>query len=461
MRSIYFVGIGGIGLSALARYFKIHGYIVAGSDSAQSTITDALKNEGISVTIGHKKGNITSKISFAVYSRAISPVNNPELLEAERLGIPIVPYAQVLGELTKEYRTIAITGSHGKSTTTALAALALIRGGLDPTVLIGTNLREFGGKNVRVGKSNLAAASNRPNYLVLEADDFGAAFLAYSPAISIVTNIDREHMDFYKTFSGVKNAFLKFMARTRGGGVLILNKDDKTLYSLRMRINKIAKNKNLSIVWYSTASPALAAKIKKSLKLPGQHNLSNATAVYELGKLLKIPEKKALAVLGSYQGAWRRMEYRGTSSFATDTGKTRALIYDDYAHHPTEIRATLQAFREKFPNRSIICVFQPHQAKRLQVLFKEFVSAFNDDDILVLLPFYKVAGRDEKESNITSEKLAHAIAKKYPRKRLYYLANPNTIKKSLNKIISADGIEKPVIIMMGAGDILKYTDLLL
>ncbi len=457
MRSIYFVGIGGIGLSALARYFKFHGYTVAGSDFARSNITDKLKNEGISVTIGHKRRIINSTISFVVYSRAVSPVNNPELLEAQRLGVPIVPYAQVLGELTKRYTTIAITGSHGKSTTTALAALVLIRGGLDPTVLIGTNLREFGGKNIRVGKERRA----RANYLVLEADDFGAAFLEYSPTISIVTNIDREHMDFYKTFGGVKNAFIKFMARTRDGGMLILNRDDKTLYSLHTRIDEIAKKKNVNIIWYSITARPPAAKIKKSLKLPGVHNFSNATAVYELGKLLKIPEKKILAALSSYEGAWRRMEYRGTAIIGDAPKETKALVYDDYAHHPTEISATLQAFREKFPHQPIVCVFQPHQAKRLQVLFKEFVNAFNDADLLILLPFYKVAGRDEKESRITSELLARAIAKKYPRKRLYYLAEPKHIKKSLSTIMLADGIKEPVIIMMGAGDILKYSDLLL
>jgi UDP-N-acetylmuramate--alanine ligase len=459
-KAVYFVGIGGIGLSALARYFKMHGYTVAGSDFARSTITDTLKNEGISVTIGHKRSNINSKISFVVYSRAIFPANNPELLEGQRLGIPIVPYAKVLGELTKQYTTIAITGSHGKSTTTALAALALIRSGLDPTVLVGTNLREFGGKNIRVGKDSPITAAHRHNYLVLEADDYGAAFLEYSPTISIITNIDREHMDFYKTFDGVKNTFLKFIGKTRGDGILILNRDDKALYSLRARITAIAKKKHLRTIWYSTTkSPAGATKIKKSLKLPGKHNLSNATAVYELGKLLKIPEKKILTALGSYQGAWRRMEYRGKAEFDSQVGS--AMIYDDYAHHPTEIRATLQAFREKFARQPIVCVFQPHQAKRLQILFKEFVSAFNDTDVLILIPFYKVAGRDEKESNITSERLAQAIAKKYPHKRPYYVAEPKNIKKSLNRIMLADGIKKPVIVMMGAGDIIKYTGSLL
>jgi UDP-N-acetylmuramate--alanine ligase len=471
---IYFVGIGGIGLSALARYFKFHGYRVAGSDSARSIITDALKSEGISVTIGHKRENIKSKISFIVYSRAISPASNPELLEAQRLGISIVPYAKVLGELTRQYATIAITGSHGKSTTTALAALALIKGGLDPTVLIGTNLREFGGKNIRIGKNsapNSPRATRRPNYLVLEADDFGGAFLEYSPAISIVTNIDREHMDFYKTFGGVQRAFLKFMARTRAGGTLILNRDDKILYSLKSKIVAIAKKKKVTTIWYSIHTHAsrdrykfAIANLKRTMKLPGEHNLLNASAALALGTLLKIPEKKTLAALGAYTGSWRRMEYRGIATFsAGEPGGTRSniktLVYDDYAHHPTEIKATLKAFREKFPRSSLICIFQPHQAKRLQILFREFTSAFNDADILILLPFYKVPGRDDSNPKYTSIRLARAITKKYPHKKIYYLENPQNIKSALEKLLPST--VSSVVVMMGAGDIVKYTDLLI
>ena len=449
--AIYFIGIGGIGLSALARYFKFHDYIVAGSDSTRSFITGSLLKEGIKVKIGQVAADPALRQSqLVVYSRAI-PLDHPELLAAKKIGIPTIPYAKVLGELTKQYRTIAITGSHGKSTTTALAALTLLKGGLDPTVLIGTNLREFGGKNIRIGKERL----DKPNYLILEADDFGAAFLEYSPSVLIVTNIDREHMDFYKTFAGVKNAFLKCMATIQDGGTLILNRDDKILFSLKDKIEAIQNKKKLKlmkILWYSTKDSPL----KKVIKLSGEHNLSNATAVAKLGKLLNIPKEKVFSAIGAYRGSWRRLDHRGIASI----DGAKAIVYDDYAHHPTEIRATLQAFREKFPNQPIVCVFQPHQAKRLQMLFKEFIDAFNDADILVLVPFYKVAGRDEKETNITSERLAGAIAKKYPRKQIYYLENPTHIKKILNKVMPI-GRLKPVIIMMGAGDIVNYTDLLL
>jgi UDP-N-acetylmuramate--alanine ligase len=458
-QKIYFIGIGGIGMSGLARYFKAHKYAVSGSDFIKSGITAELEKDAIEVKIGHRKANITPDIAFVVYNRAI-PADNPELVAARALGVPAIPYAPVLGKMTEQYATIAITGSHGKSTTTALASLALIRGGLDPIVLIGTNLKEFGGKNFR--NKILRPSPLRPSYLVLEADDFGAAFLEYSPLISIVTNIDKEHLDFYKTFFGVEKAFLKFMEHTREYGTLIVNRDDKNLFSLRKKISAIAKAKKLNVVWYSIKNRNSEIKeLRGIIKIPGEHNLSNAVAVVELGKLLKIPKKKILSAIGSYTGAWRRMEYRGDLQLMTYDIK----IYDDYAHHPTEIKATLRGFKEKFPSSPIICVFQPHQAKRLQVLFKEFTSAFNDADILILLPFYKVPGRDDSGSKYTSERLAKAITKKYPRKTVYYLENPRHIKKILKEILCivspTSKLQSPVLVMMGAGDIVNYTNILL
>jgi UDP-N-acetylmuramate--alanine ligase len=448
-KSIHFIGIGGIGMSALARYFKASGYAISGSDSARGTITDSLLKERIKVKIGHKKGILPKNDTYLViYNRAI-PADNTELVYAKAQSIPVVPYAKILGYLTEQYRTIAVTGSHGKSTTTSLAGLALIHGGMDPTVLVGTNLKEFQGKNIRIGRSP---------YLVLEADDFGAAFLDYSPAISVVTNIDKEHMDFYKTFAAVKSAFLKFMERTQDGGALILNRDDKALYSLKSRVGLIAKKKKLNVVWYSiknNASAAALKKLKKVIAIPGEHNLSNAMAVLELGKLLKIHERKTLEAIAAYRGAWRRMEYRG--KFFAPRGTSSALVYDDYAHHPTEIKATLQGFKEKFPRTPVICVFQPHQTKRLEALFKEFISAFTAADILILIPSYNVAGRDESNSKFTANRLASTIAKKYPHKKIYYLENPKHIKKILTRLLPSSA----VVVMMGAGDIVQYTDLLL
>ena len=436
-QSIYFIGIGGIGVSALARLYKAKRWNVSGSDAVASDLSRTLQQEGIHVDIGHHKKNIKRGVDLVVYNRAIRK-DNIDLVTAKKLRIPLLPYASVLGALTKEYATIAITGSHGKSTTTALAAFALIAGGCDPTVLVGTTLKEFGGKNIRIGKSH---------YLVLEADDFGAAFTAYSSTIAIVTNIDREHLDFYKNFDNVKKAFLKFLSRVKPGGLMILNRDDAPLWGLRDRIAAIAKKNRTTVVWYSRKDSA-ARKIKKAITIPGEHNVSNAMSVYELGRFLEIPEKKVISAIHSYHGAWRRMELRGKFK--------QALVYDDYAHHPTEIAATLQAFREKFPKKKILCVFQPHQVQRLALLFKEFQTAFNRADETLILPLYHVTGRDATIPDRDSEALVHAIQKKQPRKPIFYLAHPEKLKDAI-LALDGDPLSRKVIIMMGAGDIVQLT----
>ena len=252
---IYFIGIGGIGMSALARTYKAKGWDVAGSDAVPSMLIATLRKEGIHVDIGHKKENIKPNVGLVVYNRAIHP-DNPEIRAARKLRIRDAPLRRSFGKVTKEYMSVAITGSHGKSTTTALAALTLIAGGYDPTVLIGTTLKEFGGKNVRVGRGDA---------LVLEADDFGAAFTAYSPTVAIVTNIDREHLDFYKSFTNVKAAFIKFLSHVRPGGLMILNRDDLPLWGLRNRIREVAKKNSVTTVWYSLHGPAMK-KIKKVIR---------------------------------------------------------------------------------------------------------------------------------------------------------------------------------------------------
>jgi UDP-N-acetylmuramate--alanine ligase len=451
--AVHFIGVGGIGMSALARYFLHLGssskirpkWLISGSDAAETPITRSLRKEGVDVKIGHKRAFVTPQTGLIIYNRAI-PQDNPELLEARRLKIPVVPYAKVLGEITKGHTTISITGSHGKTTTTAFTGLLLIKNKFDPTIFIGSNLKELGGKNIRIGKSP---------YLVLEADDFGGAFLEYESKIAIVTNIDREHLDFYKTFGNLKKTFLAFLDHIDVGGVFILNRDDNNLYSLRQQITRIAKKHRATVVWYSL-NDSPAPKIKKTLSIPGTHNLSNALAAYHLGRLLKIPEKNILDALSSYRGAWRRMEYRGTLKKLT---KEKAVpVFDDYAHHPTEIKATLQAFREKFPQSKIVCVFQPHQAKRLEALFKEFQSAFKEADSTVILPIYAVKGRDEKTAH-DSKKLVQAIKARHSKKEVHYCSSPRNLQTLLHKIVM-DG-QNSVLVMMGAGDIIHLTDKLL
>ena len=426
-------------MSALARYFFAKNWLVSGSDLQASQMTNKLQTEGVVVKIGHNRGNIHQGMDLIVYNRAI-PLDNPELLMAKALKLTFLTYAEALGEITKKYKTIAITGSHGKSTTTALTGLILTHAGLDPTVFIGTELKEFKGNNIRIGKSR---------YLVLEADDFGRAFLAYSPSIALITNIDREHFDTYKTLAIAKKAFLEFLILTRSNGTFILNKDDKNLFSLRANIIKVAKAKDIKIVWYSTGN-LVASKIKNVIGIHGKHNLSNALAAYYAGRAVAISESKILASISRYRGASRRMEYRGLFH--------GAKVYDDYAHHPTEIKATLQAFKKKYPSKKIICIFQPHQARRLQALFKEFCDAFSDADALIFLDIYRVAGRDQKsDSKYNSKNLAAAIKKKYPKKEVLYLKNPNTLKKAILLVASGYSLGT-ILVMMGAGDIVNYTD---
>ncbi|MEK7506430.1 MAG: UDP-N-acetylmuramate--L-alanine ligase [Patescibacteria group bacterium] len=450
--SVHFIGIGGIGVSSLAYWFKSQKWVVSGSDSAESIITRKLKKDGFKVKIGHKKANISpddmNLPSLVVYTNAIKP-DNPELLEARRLGIKTQSYPEAVGILTRRYRTFGVAGAHGKSTTTAMLSLVLIKAGWDPTVIVGTKLKEFGGRNFRLGKSG---------FLVLEADEWKGAFWNYSPFGAIITNIDREHLDFYKNFGNVKKSFLKYIWNIQTGGILVANRDDEKLFSLKREIEKLTKRNGVKLVWYSVAAASLSivSRLKKNLSVPGKHNLQNAMAVYVLARNLGISENKILSALKSYHGAWRRMEYRGKLQITNY--KLQMPVYDDYAHHPTEIKATLEAFREKYPESKIICVFQPHQAHRLKALFNDFAHAFNDADSLILLPSYKVAGRDIQSKKYTSEALAKKI------KGAIYLGNPKKLKKTLQDVvfrISNFGFRDFVLIMMGAGTVVEYTNELL
>ncbi len=453
-QNIHIIGIGGIGTSALARWFLANNYKVSGSDICESEITEDLKKIGVSIYVGHKTSNLNRKTILVIHSAAISG-ENPEIKIAKKLKIDIKSYSQTIGRIIKKYpKTIAVAGAHGKSTTASLLSVILIKAKLNPTVIIGTKLKEFGGNggNFRNGKSD---------YLILEADEYHKSFLNYRPFGAIITNIDREHLDFYKNFGNIKNAFLKFISNIKTGGILILNKDDKNLRSLKEKINNPVKLKKMTIKRYSLADahPILIKKISSSLKIFGKHNISNALAVYEMSKALGIEEKTIFAGLKEYNGAWRRMEYRGNLSLNT---KYRIPVYDDYAHHPTEIKATLEAFRKEFPKNYIICVFQPHQEKRLKLLFKEFTAAFNDADALILLDIHKVAGRElnKLSQNINSKILAETIKKRSPLINVVYLPSPQKLPKILSDMCqSAPSSHKSaLVVMMGAGNIYKYTN---
>lgn len=436
----HFIGVGGIGMSALARYYLSEGWSVSGSDLVGSQITDELKNEGVEVSIGkHRSSNMSPQTNLVIYNQAI-PSDNAELVTAKSLGIAVKSYPEELGELTKKYKTIAIAGSHGKSTTTAMTSLILMEAGLDPTVIIGTKLKEFSPNVIarsRMRRGNLfptgsprsarddrAAVNFRKGLsplLVIEADEYKASFLNYHPEIAAITNIDKEHLDFYKNFGNVRKAFRQFKKQSK-------------------------------IIIGHERNPKILAKIKSVLKIPGKHNLENAALAYAIGRKLKVPEKTILQSLAKYRGAWRRMEYRGKLAGID--------VYDDYAHHPTEIKATLAGFKENWPRRPLICVFQAHQAERLKLLFNDFKTAFADADKVIILPTYEVAGREKRHDNELSKKLAKSIG-------ATYLNKPKMLRKVILSLIRSSKFNPPAggqnstLVMMGAGNINEYTNLLI
>ncbi|MDP1706735.1 MAG: UDP-N-acetylmuramate--L-alanine ligase [bacterium] len=447
--SVHLIGIGGIGLSALARYFLTQNWLVSGSDTVNSPLIQELRKEGVRIKIDPKTPSFGPKTSLIVHSQAI-PSHDIEIRTAKARKIPVLSYPEAVGFLTEKYRTIAIAGAHGKSTTTAMVAEIFLKAKLDPTVIVGTKLKSLAGKNFRRGNSS---------WLILEADEFGGAFWHYSPAAAIISNIDKEHLDFYKNFNGVKKSFLRFIKNIQDGGLLILNQDDKNLFSLKNQIGKITKNRKIKTHWFSLAAdPLLSEKISGLLKVPGRHNLSNALGSFVLAEALNIKKENIFAGLKNYTGAWRRFEYKG--KFKTQNSKLKISVYDDYAHHPTEIKATLTGVKEKFPNSKIICIFQPHQAKRLKLLFQDFTESFNEADVLILLPSYQVAGRDNDNLRYDSEALFKAIQKKNSKKEIYYLQSPVNLKKFLNSHLHKSALnphKSAILIMMGAGNIADLT----
>jgi UDP-N-acetylmuramate--alanine ligase len=428
---IHFIGIGGIGVSALAKYYFKKGYQISGSDLVSSEITRAFKESGVKIFIGkHKAGNLPKNANLVIYSPAV-PQNNPELKTAKKLEIKCQSYPEALGDLTKRHFTIAISGTHGKSTTTAMMGLLLEKAGFDPTVIVGTRLKEWENSNCRVGNSK---------YLVVEADEWQASFLKYFPKIIVLTNIEREHLDYFKDLNHILKTFKEYISHLPKNGFLVANKDDKNIF-------RITRNKK-NVAFYSLKQKE-AKKIKKILKIPGEHNVSNALAALTVARTLTIPDKVSFGSLSEYRGSWRRFEI-----VKIQHPKPYTLI-NDYAHHPTEIRVTLKAARQKFPRKKIWCIFQPHQYQRTYYLWDNFVKVFQKFpvDRLIITDIYDVAGREKREikAKISSKKLVQAINKQnttyLPRKEII-----DYLRKHLQ------GGE--IVMMMGAGDIYNLSSCL-
>jgi UDP-N-acetylmuramate--alanine ligase len=440
---IHFIGIGGIGISALAKYYLANGHEVLGSDLVSSEITEALKKSGAKIAIGpHKPENLPKDAKLIIYSPAVNKFN-PELKKAYKIQntkykIQILSYPEAIGDLTKQHFTIAVSGTHGKSTTTAMLSLILIKAGLNPTVIIGTKLKEFGDTNFRMGGTpDTKYKIQDTKYLLIEADEHFASFLNYWPKIIVLTNIDADHLDFYKNIGNIIKTFKEYSGHLPTEGFLVLNDDDKNSKKIISAKNKFQIKK------FSLKQPE-AGEIRKILKIPGKHMVSDALAAMGAARILGVPDAVSLKALSEYNGAWRRFEIIKIKPFT---------LISDYGHNPVKMLATLEGAREKYPNKKIWCFYQPHQYQRTYFLFKEFVKAFRQApaDNIIITDIYDVAGREEKsiKQEVNSEKLAKAVKKP----SVIYMPAEKTVDYLKKNVKNGE-----VLIIMGAGDIYKLCE---
>lgn len=383
IKKVFFVGIGGIGISAIARMLLQEGKEVIGSDITETEITRELQALGIPILIGQDFELIPKDVGLIVYTLAVEHYD-PSLLEKILdCGIPARSYPQMLHIVTAGKYTIAVSGTHGKTTTTAMIAKVLIETKQDPSVIVGSLLKEYK-SNLIVGKSD---------YFVVEACEYERSFLNINPTILVITNIEKEHLDYYKDINDIERAFADLALQT--SAVVVCNPNDPAIDAVLSIQNK--SKKDLQIVDYMAYLDHVPP-----LAVPGKHNRLNAACALAVADMLKINMDDAKNAVAQFQGTWRRLEKRGTTSTGT-------IVYDDYAHHPTEIKASLEALRELYPKgeKKITVLFQPHLYSRTKALFNDFIKSFDEADSVSILPIY--FAREEPDPEITSEKLAEAI----------------------------------------------------
>ena len=420
---IYFIGIGGIGISALAKYYLEKGNEVYGSDVYGSDIIENLIKKGAKIHIGpQKKENIIDGLDVVVYTPAIKE-NNEEFIEAKAKNIKLLSYPEALGELSRDMFTIAVAGTHGKTTTTTMISFILIEAGLDPTVIVGTKVKEFGNSNLRIGNSK---------YLIIEACEYEDSYLNYRPQISLIMNIEADHLDYFKNLENIYNSFNKFASQSEK---VIIEKDlDKIIEGN----NKIVFNKEDANV--------------KNLQVPGRFNEINAFHALKAARELGIDDEVSLRALSKFKGTWRRMDVDNESFDFT--------IINDYGHHPTAIKLTLEAIRDKYKEQNIYCIYQPHQYERTYNLFDDFVSAFKESldhhfvNKLLLYPIYTVEARESEEvkKKVNSEKVVASVDRENCLFVPTFEEAKNFVKNNLKK--------GDVLVIMGAGNIYNFYDYL-
>ncbi len=437
---IHFVGIGGIGMSGIAELLLNLGYKVSGSDLRRSDITDRLQSFGGVIYEGHAAGQIAGA-DVVVVSSAIDK-GNPEVTAALKNAIPVIPRAEMLAELMRLKYSIAVAGAHGKTTTTNLVASVLAGGGLDPTVVVGGKLKGIG-SNALLGQGD---------YIVAEADESDGSFLKYSPAIAVVTNIDREHLDFYKDLDDIKDVFLRFIDRIPFYGLAVLCLDNESVQDLIPRIRK-------RFITYGTTPQAdlqaldleckgLSSNFKVvyhgktlgsvELSLPGEHNVSNAMAAIVVGLELGIEFNQIKKALEKVEGVQRRLEVKGNARGVT--------VLDDYGHHPTEIKTTLAALAQGWPGKRKVVVFQPHRYTRTQALFDDFARSFYLADVLLVMPIY--AASEKPIEGVDSRGLVESI-QAHGHKDVSFVADLDAVVDVLDRVVGRGD----VVLTLGAGNV--------
>ncbi|KRT72420.1 MAG: UDP-N-acetylmuramate--L-alanine ligase, UDP-N-acetylmuramate--alanine ligase [Deltaproteobacteria bacterium CSP1-8] len=443
---IHFVGIGGIGMSGIAELLLNLGYRVSGSDLRLSDTTDRLTRLGAEIRAGHASGNIPEDGHVVVVSSAVRP-DNPEVIEAHRRKIPVIPRAEMLAELMRMKYGIAIAGTHGKTTTTSMVATILATAGWDPTAVVGGKLNSLG-SNAKLGSGD---------FLVAEADESDGSFLKLSPTVAVVTNIDPEHLDYYSGIGQIKETFLHFLNKVPFYGFAVLCVDHPNVQELIPALQKTYVTYGFSLqADYRADGVAPEGMTNRfrvihrgkslgevSLSAPGRHNVSNALAAVAVASELGISFDKIREGLSDYRGVHRRFQIKGEREGVT--------VVDDYGHHPAEIRATLAAAREVWPGRRIVVGFQPHRYSRTHALFQEFVSAFHDADLLFVFEVYPAG--EEPIPGASGERLCDAI-RDHGHKATFFAGKAGEAAgEVLPRLLSGD-----IFLTMGAGDVWKLAE---
>ncbi|MDG2141352.1 MAG: UDP-N-acetylmuramate--L-alanine ligase [Gammaproteobacteria bacterium] len=446
IRTIHFVGVGGAGMSGIAEVLSNQGYRVTGSDIKRSGTTDRLDKLGLEIFVGHSAKNIEGA-DAVIYSSAVGK-NNPELNAAKKLGKPLIARAEMLAELMRYRHSIAIAGTHGKTTTTSIVASTLAEGGLDPTFVIGGVLNSAG-TNAQLGKSR---------YIVAEADESDASFMHLQPMVAVITNIEAEHMSTYQNdFDNLKKHFVDFLHNLPFYGLAVLCIDDIVVREISPKISRPKITYGFSkeadfriqnfiqkkgIIEFSVVRPNKKRSLKVRLNMPGKHNALNATAAIVIATDEGMSDRDISSGIENFSGVGRRFDIQG--EFKVPNGKV--LLIDDYGHHPTEVLATIRSVREGWPGKRVIMIYQPHRYTRTRDLYEDFVDVLSDVDILLLLDVYSAG--EKKITGADSRSLCRSI-------RLRGKSDPLYVQEEADIPVILKDLIRPgdIILTQGAGSV--------